>query len=52
MKFHRSSTANNASLHRAQMIFALALAILIALIVMGVAGVHWPKWLLALTTVL
>jgi type IV secretory pathway VirB2 component (pilin) len=32
--------------------FSLAVLFTIVLVIMGITGAHWPKWLLALTTIL
>jgi hypothetical protein len=36
----------------ARLVFITAALFTTILVIMGVTGVHWPKWLLALTTIL
>jgi len=35
----------------ARLVFSAAVLFTLVLVVMGITGTHWPKWLLALTTV-
>ncbi|MHB8403801.1 MAG: hypothetical protein ACYDCJ_00005 [Gammaproteobacteria bacterium] len=47
-----NETAGRQPRFLARLVFSLAVLFTVVLVVMGITGMHWPKWLLALTTVL
>ncbi|MGH8283560.1 MAG: hypothetical protein ACRESE_06900 [Gammaproteobacteria bacterium] len=52
MQTHKSTDTEPLASRWTLVIFGIAVLITIVLVVMGITGTHWPKWLLALTTVL
>jgi len=52
MSPNKTETDGKPSQLLGRLVFSVAVLLTAALIVMGITGTHWPKWLLALTTIL
>jgi hypothetical protein len=52
MPVTKSQRINRPLEYYGRLVFILAILFTIILVVMGMTGVHWPKWLLAVAMIL